>query len=154
MKRALWRMRGAEAWAPASDQAERASSTCPSSANAAGTIVEMLTLDGLAMPRYAAACPLWVLYRTQQSPETVIRQRALFPSGARFVFVARARNTGPTGFGQPRHYVTDMIAMKESEAQHTVYAPDPSATVEEVGPNCRLCPRRSCLHRIEDPLAE
>ncbi len=123
-------------------------------ANAAGTIIEMLGLEGLALPRYAAACPLWVLYRAQQSPETVIRQRAIFPSGSRFVFVARARHTGPTGFGKPRHYVTDMIAMKESEAHHTVYAPDPSATVEEIGPNCRMCPRRTCTHRVEDPLSE
>ncbi len=123
------------------------------SANAAGTMIEMLGLEGLALPRYAAACPLWVLYRAQQSPETAIRQRVLFPSGARFVFVARARHQGTTGFGKPRHYVTDMIAMKEDEAQHTVYAPGSSAPVEEVGPACRLCPRRSCLHRVEDPLA-
>lgn len=123
-------------------------------ANAAGTIIKMLGLEGLALPRYAAACPLWVLYRAQQSPETVIRQRALFPSGSRFVFVARARHTGPTGFGKPRHYVTDMIAMNEGAASHTVYSPDPSSLVEEIGPNCRMCPRRSCLHRVEDPLSE
>lgn len=123
-------------------------------ANAAGTIIEMLGLEGLAIPRYVSACPLWVLYRAQQSPEAVIRQRALFPSGARFVFVARARHTGPTGFGKPRHYVTDMLAMKEEEARFTVYAPEASTLVEEVGPSCRLCPRRSCLHRVEDPLAE
>ena len=122
-------------------------------ANAAGTIIEKLGLEGLALPRYAAACPLWVLYRAQQSPETVIRQRALFPSGARFVFVARARHQGTTGFGKPRHYITDMVAMKEDEAQHTVYGPDMSVPVEEVGPGCRLCPRSTCLHRIEDPLA-
>lgn len=122
-------------------------------ANAAGTIIEMLGLSGLAIPRYAAACPLWVLYRAQQSPETVIRQRALFPSGARFVFVARARNTGPTGFGKPRHYVTDMLATSETDSQRTVYAADANAPVEEVGPSCRLCPRRNCLHRVEDPLA-
>jgi len=122
-------------------------------ANAAGTIIEKLGLEGLALPRYAAACPLWVLYRAQQSPEATIRQRALFPSGGRFVFVARARHLGTTGFGKPRHYITDMIAMKEGEAQHTVYAPDTSVPVEEVGPACRLCPRRSCLHRVEDPLA-
>ena len=123
-------------------------------ANAAGTIVEMLGLDGLAIPRYAAACPLWVLFRAQQSPEAVIRQRALFPSGARFVFVARARNTGTTGFGKPRHYLTDMITMTEADAQRTVYAADPAALVEEVGPSCRLCPRRACGHRVEDPLTE
>ena len=121
-------------------------------ANAAGTIIERLGLEELALPRYAAACPLWVLYRAQQSPEAAIRQRALFPSGARFVFVARARHQGTTGFGKPRHYITDMIAMKEDEAEHTVYAPDVSTPVEEVGPACRLCPRRSCPHRVEDPL--
>ena len=123
-------------------------------ANAAGTIIEMLGLEGLAIPRYVPACPLWVLYRAQQSPEAVIRQRTLFPSGVRFVFVARARNTGPTGFGKPRHYLTDMLAMSEEDARHTVYAPEPSTVVEEVGPSCRLCPRQSCHHRVEDPLAE
>lgn len=122
-------------------------------ANAAGSILEMRGLDGLALPRYAAACPLWVLYRSQQSPEAVLRQRALFPSGGRFVFVARARIAGPTGFGKPRHYLTDMIAMTEADAMQTIYAPDPSTPVEEVGPNCRMCPRMTCAHRVEDPLS-
>ena len=123
-------------------------------ANAAGTIIEMIGLEGLAVPRYAAACPLWALYRAQQSPEAVVRQRVLFPSGARFVFLARARPSGPIGFGKPRHYLTDMLAMPEEDAAHTVYAPDRSTSVEEVGPSCRLCPRRTCVHRVEDPLSE
>lgn len=122
-------------------------------ANAAGTTIEMRGLPGLVAPRYASACPLWVLYRAQQSPEAVIRQRALFPSGARFIFLARARNTGSTGFGRPRHYLTDMLAISEADARLTVYAPDTSVPVEEVGPACRICPRRACPHRVEDPLA-
>jgi predicted transcriptional regulator/DNA-binding XRE family transcriptional regulator len=122
-------------------------------ANAAGTIAEMHGLPGLVAPRYASACPLWVLYRAQQSPEAVIRQRALFPSGARFVFLARARNTGLTGFGRARHYLTDMLALSEADARLTVYAPDAGVPVEEVGPACRICPRRACAHRVEDPLA-
>jgi len=122
--------------------------------NAAGTIIEMHGLPGLMAPRYASACPLWVLYRAQQSPEAVIRQRALFPSGARFVFLARARNTGLTGFGKPRHYLTDMLAISEADARLTVYAPDAGVPVEEVGPACRICPRRACPHRVADPLAE
>ena len=123
-------------------------------ANAAGTIIEMIGLEGLAVPRYAAACPLWALYRAQQSPEAVVRQRVLFPSGARFVFLARARHSGPIGFGRPRHYLTDMLVMAEEDAVHTVYAPDPSTFVEEVGPSCRLCSRRACAHRVEDPLSQ
>ena len=123
-------------------------------ANAAGTIIEIIGLEGLAVPRYAAACPLWALYRAQQSPEAVLRQRVLLPSGARFVFLARARPSGPIGFGTPRHYVTDMLVMTEEDAAHTVYAPEPSTFVEEVGPSCRLCPRRACAHRVEDPLSQ
>ena len=122
-------------------------------ANAAGAIIEMHGLPGLVAPRYASACPLWVLYRAQQSPEAVIRQRALFPSGARYVFLARARNTGLTCFARARHYLTDMLAISEADARRTVYAPDAGVPVEEVGPACRICPRRTCAHRVEDPLA-
>ena len=83
-----------------------------------------------------------------------MRQRALFPTGSRFVFVARARNTGATGFGKPRHYVTDMLAVSESDARFTVYAPDTAVPVEEVGPACRICPRESCRQRVADPQVE
>ena len=122
-------------------------------ANASGTIIQMLGLEGLSVPRYAAACPLWVLYRAQQTPGQVMRQRALFPNGTRFVFIARARNAGASGFAQPRHYLTDMLVMSEDSASMTVYAPDRNAPVEEVGPACRLCPRTTCEHRVEDPLS-
>ncbi|MEL7469782.1 MAG: short-chain fatty acyl-CoA regulator family protein [Pseudomonadota bacterium] len=121
-------------------------------ANASGTIIEMLGLSGLSLPRYAAACPLWALYRAQQMPETVLRQRAVFPNGRRFVFLARSRRTGAEGFNQPRHYLTDMLALSEEDAARTVYAPDTATPVEEVGPACRLCPRHTCAHRTDDPL--
>jgi predicted transcriptional regulator/transcriptional regulator with XRE-family HTH domain len=122
-------------------------------ANAAGTVIDRRGLPGLAVPRYASACPLWVLYRAQQSPESVIRQWALFPNGTRFVLLARARNTGATGFGRPRHYLTDMLVLSEEDARRTVYAPGPGVPVEEVGPGCRICARRTCPHRVEDPIA-
>ena len=121
-------------------------------ANAAGALISMHGLPGLAAPRYASACPLWALFRAQQSPESVIRQRVLLPNGGRFVFLARARNTGPTGFGQPRHYITDMLTLSETDAAQTIYAPSASVPVEEVGLACRICPRKSCAHRVEDPL--
>ncbi|MFT3973442.1 MAG: short-chain fatty acyl-CoA regulator family protein [Amaricoccus sp.] len=120
--------------------------------NAAGSLLERRGLPGLFAPRYAAACPLWVLYRAQQSPETMIRQLAVFPTGDRFVFVARAGSVGPSGFGRPRHYLTDMLAMSESDARRTVYAPDAGARAEEVGPACRICSRAACPHRVDDAL--
>ncbi len=122
-------------------------------ANASGTITRSRNLPGLGVPRYGSACPLWILYRAQQTPSTVMRQRLQLPSGESFVFVARARNTGSPGFGQPRHYLTDMIAINDRDAQHTVYAPDRKAPVEPAGLSCRSCPRRNCVHRVSDPLA-
>ncbi|MEQ8319076.1 MAG: short-chain fatty acyl-CoA regulator family protein [Rhodospirillales bacterium] len=122
-------------------------------ANAAGTIIRMHGLERMPVPRYAAACPLWILFRAQQSPDNVFRQRAIFPSGARFVFVAKAFNQGQVEYGKPRHYVTDMIAMSEDDAYQTVYSPDDNTRLEEVGPSCRLCPREQCLHRVIDPLS-
>lgn len=121
-------------------------------ANAAGTITTVRGLPGLASSRYAAACPLWALYRAQQTPETIIRQRTLFPSGARFIFLARARHLGPAGFGKPRHYVTDMLVVNEKDSALTVYAPDDAVPVELVGSSCRSCPRHNCEHRVTDPL--
>ncbi|MEM8698115.1 MAG: short-chain fatty acyl-CoA regulator family protein [Pseudomonadota bacterium] len=123
-------------------------------ANAAGTITAYLGLPGLNLPRYAASCPLWVLYRAQQRPEQMLHQHAMFPNGERFVFAARARNTGPTGFDQPRHYVTDMLVLAADRAGATVYAPDPAKPGEAVGPACRICPRKGCAHRVEDPFGD
>jgi predicted transcriptional regulator/DNA-binding XRE family transcriptional regulator len=121
-------------------------------ANAAGTIIDTRSLHALVTPRYASACPLWVLYRAQQAPQSVIRQRTLFPSGERFIFLARARQSGPGGFGKPRHYLTDMLVLTEADAERTVYAPDSGVPVEPVGTACRSCPRRDCQHRVADPM--
>lgn len=122
-------------------------------ANASGTIIEMMGLESLTVPRYAATCPLWVLFRAQQQPGTAIAQLAEMPNGTRYVFVAHARQAGTPGYGQPRHYLTDMLAMVDRDARDTVYAPPAGAVAERVGPACRICPRGDCPHRVADPLA-
>ena len=121
-------------------------------ANASGNITLSRNLPGLLVPRYGSSCPLWILYRAQQSPNTVLRQHVQLPSGEGFVFVARAANSGSVGFGQARHYLTDMCVLSDEDAQHTVYAPDRATAFEPVGLSCRTCPRRNCVHRVVDPL--
>lgn len=120
--------------------------------NASGNITLSRNLPGLAVPRYGSSCPLWILYRAQQAPHTVQRQHVQLPSGEGFVFIARAANTGAIGFEQARHYLTDMCVLSDQDARHTVYAPDRSTAFEPVGLSCRTCPRRSCKHRVVDPL--
>lgn len=119
--------------------------------NAAGSLIERRTLPGLTVPRHAAACPLWVLYRAQQTPGMILRQQARFPAGQSFVFLAFAHCVSPPGFRQARHYLTDMLALSESDARSTVYAPGPATPIEEVGPACSICPRKNCLHRLDEP---
>ena len=121
-------------------------------ANASGNITIARNLPGLVVPRYGSACPLWILYRTQQTPHTVLRQRVQLPSGEGFVFVARAFANDTTGFGEPKHFLTDMCVIRDQDAAMTVYAPDSNTAIEPVGLSCRTCPRRACKHRVIDPL--
>jgi predicted transcriptional regulator/transcriptional regulator with XRE-family HTH domain len=122
-------------------------------ANASGNITLARNLPGLVVPRYGSACPLWILYRAQQAPYLVQRQHVQLPSGEGFVFVARAASRADTGFGQARHYLTDMCVISDKDAAATVYAPDRTTAFEPVGLSCRTCPRRSCKHRVVDPLS-
>lgn len=122
-------------------------------ANAAGALLELIPLQGLTTARYAEACPLWSLYRAQQAPGVAMRQRAVFPNGDRYVFVAFARPAGPISFQAARHFVTDMLAMREADAALTVYATEAFVAAENVGPGCRICPRAECAHRVEDALS-
>ncbi|MCL5776316.1 short-chain fatty acyl-CoA regulator family protein [Limibaculum sp. FT325] len=118
--------------------------------NAAGVVTECFTIPGLAPPRHGEACPLWVNCRAAVTPGRTLRQRALFPTGLGFVFVARARQVGAPGFGSPTVHVTDLLAMDEHDATLTVYAPGRhgDTPAEPVGTSCRICPRDGCLHRV------
>ncbi len=121
--------------------------------NAAGHPLVRREIDGLSMPRTGGACPLWVVFRAMGRPAETIRQLVEIPSGERFVFVARAREVGQAGFGQPRNFVADMLAMTEANARRTVYG-DRLAheSTEPVGFACRICPREECAHRAIDRL--
>ena len=121
-------------------------------ANASGNIIRSRNLPGLGVPRYGFACPLWILYRAQQTPYTVLRQHVQLPSGEGFVLIARAASSVNASFSQARHYLTDMCVLSDQDARHTVYAPDRSTPFEPVGLSCRTCPRRNCKHRVIDPL--
>lgn len=124
-------------------------------ANAAGALFDLREVPGFHPIRHGTICPLWVLCRAQQAPERAMRQLAAMPTGHRFVFVARAAPLGAPEFGRPRHFRTDMLVLSEADAALTVYAPRAPGELEaeEVGTSCRVCPRKGCGHRVEDPLA-
>ncbi len=121
-----------------------------------GHVSKRMPLPHLPLPRHGSACPLWAVHAAYQAPGTVIRQLAEFPSGERFLFLARTVEKGRASFASPRRLLSIMLACEALHADRTVYAEglDVSSTAPAtpVGPNCRICVRRGCLHREEDAI--
>lgn len=116
-----------------------------------GFLTKRLPLPSLALPRSGGACPLWVVYRAFQTPETTVRQLADFPNRDRVLFIARAVAKDVGGFGRPRRLLSVMLACDEIYADRTVYGVD-SGPAEPVGTTCALCVRQDCAHRQVEPL--
>lgn len=122
----------------------------------AGFVTKRFPLPNLLLPRHGNACPLWPVYGAFQSPGAIVRQLAAFPTGDRFLFVARAIEKPRPGFTMPRRLLSVMLACDAIHADRTVYGDEldlsSSAPAVPVGPNCRLCVRRNCVYREEEPL--
>jgi predicted transcriptional regulator len=120
----------------------------------AGFVTKRFPLPSLPLPRYGGACPLWAVYQAFQRPETIVSQLAEFPSGDRFLFVARAVTKGEPVYGQPRHLLSIMLACEALYADQTVYGDrldlSAAAPTDPVGATCRLCARSDCPQRQED----
>lgn len=126
--------------------------------DAAGYVTKRVPLPRLPLPRHGNACPLWALYAAFQTPGAVVRQLAEFPTGARFLFVARTVEKPRPSFSMPRRMMSIMLACDALHADRTVYGSgldlSSSAPAIPVGSNCRLCARRECRYREEDPIID
>ncbi len=125
-------------------------------ADPAGFVTKRFPLPNLLLPRLGNACPLWAVYEAFQSPGAIVRQVAAFPSGDRYLFVARAIEKPRPAFTMPRRLVSVMLACDALHADRTVYGDgldlSSAAPGVPVGANCRLCARRECVYREEAPI--
>lgn len=125
-------------------------------ADPAGYVTKRFPLPHLPLPRYGNACPLWAIYKAFQTPGAIVRQLAEFPTGERYLFLAHTVEKQPAVFSAPRHLMSIMLVCDVIHADQTVYgggidlSPNTPATL--VGQTCRLCVRRSCAYREEDPI--
>jgi XRE family transcriptional regulator, fatty acid utilization regulator len=119
-----------------------------------GFVSKRLPLPSLSLPRYGAACPMWVVYTAFQTPGTTVRSFGELPGGDQFLFFARAVEKRPQHVGLPRHLLSVMLACDANDAARVVYADglDRARALVPVGITCRLCRRESCGHRQEAPL--
>ncbi len=124
----------------------------------AGFVTKRFPLPHLLLPRHGNACPLWAVYQAFQSPGAIVRQLADFPSGDRYLFIARTVEKERRGFAMPRRLMSLMLACDALHADKTVYAEgldlSSAAPATPVGANCRLCTRHECAYREEDPIID
>ncbi len=124
--------------------------------DAAGFTSKRFPLPRLALPRHGPACPMWAVYQALHVPGTIVRQLAEFPDGQRLLFVARTVEKSRPAYALPRRLQSIMLACDTLHADQTVYGAgldlSSAAPAVPVGPNCRLCVRRDCVYRAEDPI--
>ena len=126
--------------------------------DAAGFVTKRFPLPHLSFPRHGNACPVWAAYLAFQTPGAIVRQLASFPSGDRFLFVARTVEKPRPAYALPRRLMSVMLACDALHADRVVYGDgldlSSSAPATPVGSNCRLCVRRECVYREEDPIID
>jgi predicted transcriptional regulator/transcriptional regulator with XRE-family HTH domain len=119
-----------------------------------GYVTKRLPLQGLPLPRYGTACPLWPVYRAFQTPGVTIASFGELPTGDQFLFFARAVEKNPPLAGLPRHLLSVMLACPVGQAGRVGYGDgiDRKTAMIPAGVFCRLCPRPACVHRQEPSL--
>lgn len=108
----------------------------------AGALMMRKPVEGFALPRHGAACPLWPLFAALSHPSHPVAAVAEMPgqTGQRFGLRAYCAVDYPAGFSGPE--VRDaamLIAPRKPEAGPAL----------AVGSSCRICPRAACPARRE-----
>jgi XRE family transcriptional regulator, fatty acid utilization regulator len=111
-----------------------------------GTLTYRKPIEGFALPRYGAACPLWPLYQALSCPMTPMRHlvEQAGHQPRRFVTYAVALPNGPGDFDAPRTFEATMLILPEDGDD----APAAARTLP-IGSSCRICQRTDCSARRE-----
>lgn len=109
----------------------------------AGALTFRKPIEGFALPRFGAACPLWPLYQALSRPTVPVRA-GLQVAGRlerRFLAYAYCQPTLPAGFDGPQVLEAGMLILPAD-------GPLPLHRLA-VGSSCRVCPRSGCPARRE-----
>ena len=118
--------------------------------DASGTLILRKAIDGFAVPRFGAACPLWPLFTAMARPMAPIEVMIETPGPVPQRFVARAfcQPSHPGGFHGPELRQSAMLILP-APADGGPAQPAALAAAQPVGSTCRTCPRTNCPARRE-----
>ncbi|MFN4153152.1 MAG: helix-turn-helix domain-containing protein [Paracoccaceae bacterium] len=112
--------------------------------DASGTLLFRKPLDGFALPRFGAACPLWPLFAALARPmmPLALRVEPVGRSARRFHTLSICETRLPQGFAGPELREAAMLILPDD-------SPRGAAPVLALGSSCRICPRAGCPARRE-----
>ncbi len=113
--------------------------------DASGGIVFRKQVEGFALPRFGASCPLWPVFSALSRPLVPIRRRVsqLGRSTTRFDCLAVAQPVHALDFeADPQYHSTMLIVPAPGGEEQGAHA-------HEVGSSCRVCPKADCPARRE-----
>jgi transcriptional regulator with XRE-family HTH domain len=112
--------------------------------DASGTLLFRKPVEGFALPRFGAACPLWPLFTALTRPmvPVVATVAAAGRSARLFRALAFCESRLPLGFGGPELREAGMLILP-------VDLPPQGEPVLALGSSCRICPRARCPARRE-----
>lgn len=113
--------------------------------DASGSILYRKQIEGFALPRFGASCPLWPVFAALSRPMMPIRRRVsqLGRSAMLFDCMAIAQPVGTALFDQDPLYQSTMLILPVAGAGTD------NVSVQPVGSSCRVCPRADCHARRE-----
>jgi predicted transcriptional regulator len=112
--------------------------------DSSGVLTYRKPLEGFAIPRFGAACPLWPLYRALSRPMALLSLPVVQPGreAGHLWADAYAMPVGPIEAN--RDPVLQAHMLIRSDRQRSAHTPP-----LEVGATCRVCPRGKCDARRE-----
>lgn len=112
--------------------------------DASGTLLFRKPVEGFALPRFGAACPLWPLFTALTRPMAPVAATVASAGRSARLFRALAfcESRLPMGFGGPELREAGMLILPVDSAPM-------GEAVLSLGTSCRICPRARCPARRE-----
>ncbi|WP_439104784.1 short-chain fatty acyl-CoA regulator family protein [Celeribacter marinus] len=119
-----------------------------------GTLTFRKPLDGFALPRFGAACPLWPLYQALLRPTVPVRRviEAQGQPARRFVAYAICQPVQALEFDAPQIVEATMMIVPLEHAGRRLPSAEASGGALGIGSTCRVCARAACAARREPSL--